>query len=203
MRCFHHEDWNHNVSFTNCTFGSDFTLLDGTHDVDSGWERDDLPQIAFINYNDTANDHRLYYTHYLVTSDSSVTQSGSGFSWKFDPLSTVQTMRRDKLFPLRFKLAEVAVYANAQVTVSVYVRRSGYTNENDDIGLAALLTYNGSIGLTSDAVVYNTTNNSNTWEQLTLTFTPTLAGVARIDALISGEGSTAYKWVDTLSISQA
>tara|TARA_B100000902_G_scaffold388363_1_gene433827 strand:+ start:6892 stop:9249 length:2358 start_codon:yes stop_codon:yes gene_type:complete len=202
-RMFHHEDWHHNVSLTNCTFGSDFNLFDGTHDVDQGWERDDLPQIAFINYNDTANDHRLYYTHYLVTSDSSVTQSGSGFSWKFDPLSTTQTMRREKSFPLRFKLAEVAVYANAQVTVSVYVRRSGYTNENDDIGLAALLTYNGSIGLTSDAVVYNTTNNSNTWEQLTLTFTPTLAGVARIDALISGEGSTAYKWVDTLSISQA
>ena len=202
-RMFADEDWHHNVTLTNCTFGSDFSLLDGTHDVDQGWERDDLPQIAFINYNDTANDHRLYYTHYLVTSDSSVTQSGSGFSWKFDPQSDTETRRRDKNFPLRFKLAEVAVFADALVTASVYVRKSGYTNENDDIGLAALLTYNGSIGLTSDAVVYNTTNNANTWEQLTLTFTPTITGVARIDALISNEGSSAYKWLDTFSISQA
>ena len=203
MRFAHGEDWQHHITCTNCTIGSNFSVFDTDIDYDQVFAQDDKPQIAFINYNDTANDHRLYYAHYLVTSDSSVTQSGSGYSWKFDPLSTVTHKKRIKDFPLYFKLAEVAVAANAQVTASVYVRKSSYTNSNDDIGLAALLEDNGSIGLTSDVKVYNTTSNTDTWEQLTLTFTPTIAGVATIRALISDEGDSAYKWVDTLSISQA
>jgi len=201
----HGEDWNHFMSFNNCTIGPNFTLFE-SEDLDQGFPQDNRPQFAFINYNNTANDHRLYYTYALVTSDSTQTQSGSGYSWKYTALSETTFRERNKDFPLHFKLAEVAVSANAQVTVTAYGRRE-YHSENDHVALAALLQYNGSIGLTADAISQSIEeidgNSDDEWVQLTLTFTPTIAGVATITACMSSIDTDNCVWIDSLSISQA
>lgn len=196
----HGEDWKSHYSFPNCTF-EDVNFFDYL-DADSGFKQDRLPAFSFINYNDTANDHRLYYINCLVTSDSSVTQSGSGYSWKMTPLSTTTKYTRDVDSPLEFNIAKVAVAANAQVTATIYARRTG-TSTNDYVSLAALLINNGSVGLTSDIKSSALSAGANTWQQLTLTFTPTVAGVATISALMSASSTSNSVFVDSLSITQA
>ena len=199
----HGEDWSFAMSFNNCTFGDDFTLFD-TEDFDQGYANDEKPNFAFINYNDTANDHRLYYNNVLVTSDSSITQSGSGYSWKYTALTSSDKKERNAEYPLYFKLAEVAVYANAQVTVTAYVRcTSSMSSGTNYAALGALLAYNASVGLTADVKGSRATVAANTWEQITLTFTPTIAGVARIDALLATSGTLPNIYIDSISISQA
>ena len=188
-------------SFVNCTFSDDM-LLFSTYLYEQP-RSEDKPAAAFINYNNTANDHRLYYNNTLVVSDTSVTQSGSGISWKMSCfLNGQETVSVSEVTPLAFKLAEVAVNANAQVTATVYARRSK-TGTNMYVALAARAFDNAPIGITTDVKSSATDASADTWQQLTLTFTPTRAGVATISALMSTDDAADNVWVDTFAVSQA
>jgi len=194
----HGEDFQSHNSFVNCSFNNLIDIFDIT-DFDDGMQVDTLPNLSFINYNNTANDHRLYYMNCLVTSDATTTQSGSGYSWKFTALSTTNNKTRSAAFPLKFKLAEVYVTANSQVTATIYARRSD-NNTDDYVALAALAIDNGAIGITTDAKSSALSGSVNTWVQLTLTFTPTISGVATITALMSTSSTSDNVWIDTLEI---
>ena len=195
----HGEDFQGSNSLTNCTIEDSVENIFEAPDQDDGKRADILPFLSFINYDNTANDHRIYYMNCLVTSDSTTTQSGSGFSWKFTALSTTNGHTRDVTFPLRFKLAEVYVTANSQVTATIYARRTD--NQTDDyVALAALAIDNAAIGITTDVKSSALSAAADTWQQLTLTFTPTIAGVATITALMSTSSTSDNVWIDTLEI---
>jgi len=195
----HGEDWNGYHSFTNCTFEDSLEGIFDFIDADDGKRSDKLPFFSFINYDNTANDHRLYYMNCLVTSDSTTKQSGSGYSWKFTPLANSGVKTRSVNFPLRFKLAEVYVTANSQITATIYARRSD--NQTDDyVALAALALDNAAVGITTDVKSSALSGSVDTWVQLTLTFTPTIAGVATITALMSASSTSDNVWIDTLEI---
>ena len=196
----HGEDFRGHYSFVNCTFEDSMEDIFDIIDQDDGKRSDKLPFLSFINYDNTANDHRLYYMNCLVTSDSTTTQSGSGYSWKYTQLaysSAVKTRSAD--FPLRFKLAEVYVTANSQVTATIYARRTD-NQTNDYVALAALAVDNAAVGITTDVKSSALSGSVNTWVQLTLTFTPTIAGVATITALMSASSTSDNVWIDTLEI---
>tara|TARA_Y100001973_G_scaffold16201_1_gene23532 strand:+ start:49 stop:2388 length:2340 start_codon:yes stop_codon:yes gene_type:complete len=195
----HGEDFRGHYSFTNCTFEDSMEDIFDIIDQDDGKRSDKLPFLSFINYDNTANDHRLYYMNCLVTSDSTITQSGSGYSWKFTALSTTAYHTRDADFPLRFKLAEVYVTANSQVTATIYARRTD-NQTNDYVALAALAVDNAAVGITTDVKSSALSGSVDTWVQLTLTFTPTIAGVATITALMSASSTSDNVWIDTLEI---
>ena len=188
-------------SLVNCSF-ENFVLF-YSPDYDRGIPNDRLPTFAFINYNNTANDHRFYYINGLVTSDSSVTQSGSGYSWKFTTLQNVNTVASRQNDPIQFKLAEVAVVANAQVTASAYFRRTWITGAGNDVsGLALLTRPNLNLGITSDIKVL-TNAAADTWQQVTLTFTPTVSGIATFHALLQMTATAQNVYVDSFSVTQA
>lgn len=197
----HGEDFYGHNSFTNCSFEKLNAILQPTIDQDDGKWNDEfgMPTLSFINYNNTANDHRLYFMNGLVTSDTSITQSGSGLSWKWSPFSTNTGSTRSADYPLPFKLAEVYVTANSQVTATIYARRTG-TNTDDYVALAALAKDNSVVGITTDVKSSALSAAANTWQQLTLTFTPTKEGVATITALMSASDTTYSVWIDTLEI---
>jgi len=197
----HGEDFAGHHSFTNCSFEKINTILQPTPDQDDGKWNDELglPTLSFINYNNTANDHRLYFMNGLMTSDTSITQSGSGLSWKWTPLSVTQDVTRTALNPLPFKLAEVYVAANSQVTATIYARRNA-NNTDDYVALAALAKDNSVVGITTDVKSSALSGSVNTWQQLTLNFTPTKEGVATITALMSANATSDSVWVDTLEI---
>ena len=196
----HGEDFRGHHSFINCTFENSMEGIFDMIDQDDGKRSDKLPFLSFINYDNTANDHRIYYMNCLVTSDSTTTQSGSGYSWKYTQLaysSAVKTRSAD--FPLRFKLAEVYVTANSQVTATIYARRTD-NQTNDYVALAALAVDNAAVGITTDVKSSALSGSVDTWVQLTLTFTPTIAGVATITALMSASSTSDNVWIDTLEI---
>ena len=92
--------------------------------------------------------------------------------------------------------ATFAVAANAPVSVKAWLRR---TNTGLTLGLRILADQIA--GVSSD-VLSPMTAVANTWEEVTLTFTPTANGVVKIHTYCYG-GSTYTGYVDDLTITQA
>jgi len=127
-----------------------------------------------------------------IETQSIITQSGEGVAWKFSPLNTTNC---GEFTPLSHHIARVAVAANSLVTVSAWFRRS-------DVSLTGKLLIRGHQipGLTQDKEA-SITAVADTWEKLTVTFTPTEKGVIEVEALCYG-GSTYSMYVDEIKVSQ-
>lgn len=166
-------------TITDTAVGSSFTIYsDG--------------ELRIIDENGVAGANRIIgYNSYLIWQTAIAHESDPGaWEWKVD------NSLRSALFPSRFKIAEVAVNANAQVTVTCWMKNIVLT------GIGKLMTPdNPLIG-----VSYTSVQKSNTdyeWENVTLQFTPTKAGVAEI--YLDGYYDTAYLdvYVGSISIQQA
>ena len=170
--------------FRGCTFGE-------TNKVASqvAW----LNGRICLNAHDGSPDNNYVYTDGgIIKSQSSVRHTESGIAWQLSPLST----DRQAAYPLFMSLAKIAVAANSQVTVTCWFRRS-------DIGITGKLVCRGGqiAGVSSD-VSAAMTAAADTWEQLTINFTPTAAGVVEIEAWAYG-GTTYSVYVDDIACSQA
>lgn len=144
------------------------------------------------NHDQTANLHYIWCDYGLIYSTTSVRYSNNGIAWAMAPTNV---NIRYVNFPLDLSLATVAVSANSQVTVKAWMRRSA-------IGLIMRLRVKGGqiAGVTNDVTGYMTAA-ADTWEQVSLNFTPTEAGVVEILAECWG-GSTFTGYVDDLTIIQ-
>lgn len=143
------------------------------------------------NHDNTAGNHKIFTDGGLISAATDQRNTASGISWKLQPTST----NRSSTYPLDLSLAKVAVAANSLVTVKAWMRR-------DNSGLTMRLVCKGGqiAGVSSDVTSSVTTTNA--WEELTITFTPTEAGVVEITAEAWG-GTTFSGWVDDMTISQA
>lgn len=152
-----------------------------------------LSRIYFQKYQATANDHRQYYDYGTILTDTTTRHTASGISWAISPTSTTYVSSD---FPMTLPVARVACNANAQVTANVYVYRS-------NTGLTTKLVCRGGqiAGVTND-VSTSASGSASAWEQLTINFTPTEAGVVDIEVQAYG-GTTYTVYVDDLSITQA
>jgi hypothetical protein len=144
------------------------------------------------NHDQIIGNHKIFVENGLISSATDQRKTASGISWKLQPLSAAREPRK----PLTLSLAKVACAANSLVTIKAWMRR-------DNTGLTMRLVCKGSqiAGVTSD-VVSAMTAAANTWEELTITFTPTEVGVVEITAESWG-GTTYSGWVDDMTISQA
>lgn len=139
-----------------------------------------------------AGDDRLYVDGGLVLRQQAVRHTESGYAYSL----AVSSATRDVNYPLSLPIAQVACAANALVTVKAWMRRS-------DTGLTMRLScYGGQLDGIPNLVQSSMTAAADTWEELTITFTPTEAGVVEIMAeAYGGTGYTGY--VDDLTITQA
>ncbi len=150
--------------------------------------------VTFHNYNGTAGEV-LAYVHggagKITTEHGANRHTASGKAWKMAVINAVIT----SIVPLRLVLASIAVNASALVTVTAYMRRS-------NTGLTASLLLRGFriAGVDAD-VRADMTAAADTYEQLTITFTPTEAGVVDIEAEIYGGIYSAI--IDDMTIAQA
>ena len=147
---------------------------------------DEIPtEVSFTN----GNDHRKYTGIGNVLSDESVRHTDSGLSWKFSP--TVDT---DSNMPLREVIGKFLCKASIQVTISAWFRRT-------NTGVTAKLVCKGGqiSGVESD-VTDSMSAAADTWEQLSVTFTPTQTGVVEIEAQVYG-GTTYSVYVDDVEAS--
>lgn len=150
-----------------------------------------LTSIYSHNHDGVVDNHKVFLSYGLVSSATDQRQSASGISWKIQPTNG----NLSQFVPLRFSLAKVACSANNLVTVKAWMRR-------DNSGLTMRLVCKGGqiAGVPNDVTASVTTTNA--WEEETITFTPTEAGVVEITAEAWG-GTTFSGWVDDMTITQA
>ncbi len=151
-----------------------------------------LTSIYSQNHDGVADNHKIFLSYGLISSATDQRNSASGISWKIQPTNS----NLSQFVPVTFSLAKVACAANSLVTVKAWMRR-------DNSGLTMRLVCKGGqiAGVSSD-VVSAMTAAADTWEELTITFTPTEVGVVEITAEAWG-GTTFSGWVDDMTISQA
>lgn len=135
------------------------------------------------------------WTGYGKIIAQAATAGGSGIEWKMMPINNLRNID----YPLRLKVATVAVNASSQVTAKLYFKKS----HASDIG-AKLICRGGQIaGVVIDAE--STAPSDTNRNQVTLTFTPTEAGVVEIEALAYWLANAADEnvIVDDFEITQA
>lgn len=168
------------IYFKNCLFGSTTEALQGSNG-----------KVFSINHDQTVGNHQIFTDGGLISSNVSVRHTASGISWVLQPTST----SRSSAYPLPYVLGVFPCAANAAVTVSLWMRR-------DSTSLTGMLVIRGGqiAGVASD-VTDTMTASANTWEQRSITFTPTEAGGFEIEVWAYG-GTTNSLYIDDFSISQ-
>jgi len=166
-------------------------------------ENNDQEPATIINYNNVATDHRLYFFGAEVFSETSVRNTASGIAWKMRNWNVNNLNGRKGVNYVKWRFAETAVNASAQVTLTAYVRRS---DTGFNLKLAALAEDNYHMGITSDVTV-TASGSADAWEQLTLNVTPTAAGTITFTSLFSGEygvyDASQVGYIDDIAITQA
>lgn len=149
-------------------------------------------RIYCTTHDNTSNNWFVYCEYGLVRPQTSIRYTNSGYAWALSPTSDY---RRDN-YPLDFPVAKIAVSANSLVTIKAWMRRTS-------TGLTLRLRVKGGqiAGVTNDINSYMTAA-ADTWEQVTLNFTPTESGVVELLAECWG-GSTYTGYIDDLTIIQA
>jgi hypothetical protein len=141
-------------------------------------------RIVVQNYDGVAGDHRTFYSNgtagATVVADATTRHTSSGLSWKFTSQSATFVSQN---FPIAFPVARVALTANLFTTIRLYTRRAATT-------VTGTLRCRGGqlAGVPSDLTA-SSSAAIDTWEALTLTFTPTETGVMEFDFLMYGAAS--------------
>jgi hypothetical protein len=155
--------------------------------------------VTFNNYGTVTTDHRTYFNTVTgsILSDTVTRHTPSGISWKMitGNAPSASNPGPSSTFPLTLPIAKIACNSSALVTASVWVYRSSTS-------LTTKLVCPGGqiLGVTSDVSV-SAVGAINTWEQLTITFTPTQQGVVELQVQCYGAAANVY--VDDFSVSQA
>lgn len=174
---------------TNCTssgnISSDFRSLNGDLGADTG--------IYSMDHNGVSGNTNILMAYGGIVSTTSVRHTSSGIAWILSPTNTTY---RTSEYPVTLNVATVAVAANTLVTVKAWLRRS-----NTGLTLGLRILADQIAGVSSD-VLSPMTAIADTWEEVTLTFTPTANGVVKIQVYCYG-GSTYNGYVDDLTITQA
>lgn len=148
---------------------------------------------AYSNRHDnTDGNNWVFQTAGTVNQQTAVVDSPATTAWKMNPTYTYSSVNA----PVQLKLGTVVCAASSLVTVTARMRRS-------DTGLTMRLACpGGQISGVSSTVYSDMTAAADTWETVTITFTPTKAGAVDIYAHAFG-GTTYSGYVCNLTASQA
>lgn len=172
---------NNAVLIQNCMF--DTTPLVTNHATNNR-------NVAILSgVNNNHGDVRIFRRGLNVVTDNVVTNS-IGRSWKISP--TLANISSDYA-PIKFKLGAFAVRNGILTTVRAYVRRDHATEINGGIMLEE-----GWIGGVNTDREYITVG-ADTWEQLSISFTPTNNGIIPIFGFVFSDATNRSFWFDDLS----
>lgn len=136
--------------------------------------------------------NKIYFVGGLATSQTAVRRTPSGYAWSIAPTSTSTVTAS---FPIKLKIASIAANGSAPVTVSTWMRRT-----NTGLTMQLVCPAGQPYGPTSD-VVSSITAVADTWQEVSITFTPTQNAVFDIYVYAYG-GTTFTGYVDDLTVSQ-
>jgi len=140
----------------------------------------------------TVGNNKIYFSGGLATSQTAVRNTPSGYAWSMAPTSTTTVTSQ---FPLKLKIASVAANGGSAVTISAYMRRT-----NTGLTMQLVCPANQPYGPSTDTVA-SMTAAADTWEQVSISFTPTQNGVYDIYAYAFG-GTTFTGYVDDVGVTQ-
>ncbi len=146
----------------------------------------------FSKYGQTVDDHRVIFADTGTSTIASATDqrhTASDFSWKFSPLS----VEWSSYYPMSLSLAKIACPSGEARTLSVWVRR-----DSTSLNMRLRLPGRQIAGVATD-VTASASAAINTWEQISVTWTPTEAGVVEVFMDAWG-GTTLNGWVDDLTV---
>ena len=149
-------------------------------------------RILLHNLNRVAVNHQIVTDGGLIQSDNTSRHTASGLCWRLQ----VTNSFRDVTYPLDLTVAKIWCQASVAVTVKAWIKKSSAT------AIAAALVCRGGQIAGVGANVIATKANDTSYEQLSISFTPTAAGLVTIEVwawYISGTvGSCVY--VDDLEL---
>lgn len=195
---------SYNDTFNNCVtsgnISSGFFSFGGSiylnnclinESVEFGFYGGSDGRIYCFNHDNVSNNSYIYTDFGLIRPQTSVRYSNTGYAWSMTTTSAYRTND----YPLAFAIAKVAVSANSLVIIKAWMRR-------DNAGFVMRLKLKGGqiAGINNDVVSYITAG-ADTWEQVSISFTPTEAGVVEILVECWG-GSTFTGYIDDLTIIQ-
>ena len=157
--------------------------------------------VALGKFGGVTTDHRVYTNLGNIFSETSVRHTASGYAWKIMPTNALAGLNAPLIFPLpQMPLLQIAVNANAQVTVKAWLRRS-------NTGLSLALACRGGQIAGVDADLRTDFDDSgvggvNNWAETTLLINPTESGIIEIEVWAWG-GTTYAGYIDDLTITQA
>jgi len=179
------------ISFTTVNSGqiylSNFVINEATEVTTIGYA-----SAAYSNRHDnTDNNSWIFYQNGTVNQQTSVVDSPATTSWKMSPTNS----NANAVNPIMLKIGTVVCAANSAVTVTARMQR-------DNAGLTMrLICPGGQISGVANDVSSDMTAAANTWETVSISFTPTKAGGVDIYAYAFG-GTTFNGYVCNLTASQ-
>ena len=150
--------------------------------------------VLYSNRHDNTDNNSWVFYPGLGTANqqTSVVDSPATTAWQMRPTST----SANAVIPVRLKLGTVVCAASSLVTVTARMRR-------DNTGLTMrLICPGGQISGVATDVSSDMTAGADTWQTVTITFTPTKAGAVDIYAYAFG-GTTFSGYVSNLTAAQA
>jgi hypothetical protein len=176
--------WGGEVFCTNC-------LVNET--VEFGNWNFSNSRIYAINHDNTSGNYLISTDGGLIRPQTSIRYSNDGYAWS---LASTSATLRNANYPLDLKIATIAVSANAQVIIKAWVRRTSIA-----LTMGLRMKGNQIAGVPNDITSYMTAP-AETWQQISLNFTPTESGVVDIFVECWG-GSTFTGYIDDLTIIQS
>ena len=140
----------------------------------------------------TVGNNKIYFQGGLATSQTAVRNTPSGYAWSLAPTSTSTVT---SAFPLKLKIASVAANGGSAVTISAYMRRT-----NTGLTMQLVCPANQPYGPSTDTTA-SITAAADTWQQVSISFTPTQNAVYDIYVYVFG-GTTFTGYVDDLGVTQ-
>ena len=147
-----------------------------------------------FDHDNTPGNHWGLTSGATINWQTTVKESGAVGSWRVN----VSGLTRAIFQPVYFRLAEIAVSASSLVTVKVWVKKDHATN----IG-AAIYVEDAAYNLNGVVASTATKANDTDWEELTLTFTPTEAGIVPIFASAYYVAGNSDAYFGPITVTQA
>jgi len=147
-----------------------------------------------FDHDNTPGNHWGFTYGATINWQTSVKQGSDPGSW----MTAITKNIRASFYPIKFKIAEVACAASALVTVKVWVKKDHATNIEASIYVEDAV-YNIDGVSASEVVKADDTN----WEELTLTFTPSEAGIVPIYAKTYYVAGNSNSYIGSITVTQA
>lgn len=154
-------------------------------------------QLYFDRFNNTNDDHRIFFEAGSIVTATDQRNTAADFSWKC--VITSATLR-PSTYPVVISLGRYRVLANVQATATLWVRRD---HVNAFVALFCCGGQLPGVGSVGTDVTATISAAVNTWQQLTINFTPTQAGVIELSAMFYATVANQATWIDDLVFSQA